>query len=133
MALERARSTSTCCYPVVHRRSTVWYWTPTRFQKLRRRVPTLVHRCWLHRTCDCGAWTWLQVFFEYFAVILSIFKTYSTRGTIADVFNMQWLDFVEFANDIQVGSLLLQEMLRYHCGHAASPLLCVLSRGTSRS
>ncbi len=75
------------------------------------------------------------MFFEYFAVILSIFKTYSTRGTIADVFNMQWLDFVEFANDIQVGSLLLlvQEMLRCHCGHAASPLLCVLSRGTCRS
>jgi hypothetical protein len=44
----------------------------------------------------------LQVILQHYASILAMFKTYSTHGTISDVFNMQWNDFTDMAQDMQV-------------------------------
>jgi hypothetical protein len=43
-----------------------------------------------------------QLIVNNFATILAVFKTYSTHGTISDVFNMQWNDFTDMAQDMQV-------------------------------
>ena len=44
----------------------------------------------------------LQLLLKYFPDLLAIFKAYASRGTISDVFNIQWKNFSELANDVKV-------------------------------
>ena len=46
----------------------------------------------------------IQLILNNYATILAVFKRYSTHGTISDVFNMQWNDFTDMAQDMQVPS-----------------------------
>ncbi len=44
----------------------------------------------------------LQLLLKYYNDILAIFRSYCTRGTISDVFNVQWKHFTEFAHEVHL-------------------------------